>query len=389
MKFSALLAAVASTTVSGQWTIVASDLGTISTGCAFVNATTGYLPVLQNGVGPSIQKTTDAGQTWNDDETAAPFALLLLDIAAHAGADGNDNVAVVGALAMEFSTDGAQTFNESLAPLGAGQCIRNIADTPGAFAAVGQWGLASIKNGPAISYDSGAIFVAVNDTTLDTDARYGAFPTKNTWFISAGTWAGEGADDNPPCDDPPCVGLRPRDYMNEIKPGSELVKKQSARVHLIREPDGKIVWGIVKRGHLHSANLGVMDPSNWTAAISRTTDAGSTWETVFELNGQFYFNGIECSSDQDCCAVAEDQGNNVTSDDGTYIYCTSDGGATWTENYRNTDGAASLTDIAALSPQEYWAVGAELGSISPLYPTFFHTVDAGKTWSAGTGTVEM
>ena len=71
----AILATLA-TSASAQWSLVASDLGTISTGCAFVNASTGYLPVLQNGVGPSIQKTTDAGQTWNDDETAAPFALL-------------------------------------------------------------------------------------------------------------------------------------------------------------------------------------------------------------------------------------------------------------------------------------------------------------------------
>ncbi len=181
------------------------------------------------------------------------------------------------------------------------------------------------------------------------------------------------------------------------------------------------MWGIVKRGHLHAANLGMMAPvSNWTAAISRTTDAGKTWQTVLEINGQFYFNGIECSSDQDCCVVAEDQGNTVAADDGTCaslaasmdspcerrthltapppppaspreidIYCTTDGGNTWADNYRNTNGASSLTDIAAVSPQEYWAIGGQLGEISPLYPTFFHSTDSGATWTAGTGTADM
>jgi hypothetical protein len=52
---------------------------------------------------------------------------------------------------------------------------------------------------------------AVNASSLSSDARYGAFPTQDTWFISAGDWAGEGADDDPaPCDDPPCARARTR-----------------------------------------------------------------------------------------------------------------------------------------------------------------------------------
>jgi len=62
---------------------------------AFVDANTGYIPIDENGVGTSIQKSTDGGVTWSDDETSEPFALLLLDIAAN-----NNNVAVIGALSL-------------------------------------------------------------------------------------------------------------------------------------------------------------------------------------------------------------------------------------------------------------------------------------------------
>lgn len=97
---------------------------------------------------------------------------------------------------------------------------------------------------------------------------------------------------------------------------------------------------------------------------------------------------MECASAQDCCAVAEDAGPpyNNASDVGTYIFCTVDGGATWTENFRDLDADASLVDIAALSPLEYWAVGGELGVIGPKDPSFYHTTDGGQTWTAGTFT---
>ena len=350
---------------SCQWVTRASDVGTISTGVAFVSGTTGYLPVAQNGVGTSIQKSTDGGLTWNDDETAEPFSLLLLDIAAIAGVGGNDNVAVVGALSLEYSVDGALTFNSSIAPLGAGQCIRPLGGN--GFAAVGSWGLINENNGAAVSLDKGALYAAVNATSLTSDARYGAFPSLQTWFITAGDWPGEGADDDPPpCDQPPCGTLgtvvRSADYIPAPPVGSTMVKRQGARMHLLREPSGRTVWARVAKGRLHSANIGIeAPPDNWSAEIARTTDGGKTWATVFSRLGQFYMNGIECSTELDCCAVAEDQGNNITADDGTYVWCTTDGGATWNDNFRNSDQMASLIDIAAFSPSEYWAVGGELG----------------------------
>lgn len=90
---------------------------------------------------------------------------------------------------MEYSTDGAVTFNKSSGVIGAGQCIRNIAGISGAFAAVGTWGLVNEENGPAISLNSGKSYRAQNITELLTEARYGAFPTLSDWFITAGECA--------------------------------------------------------------------------------------------------------------------------------------------------------------------------------------------------------
>ena len=351
------------------------------------------LPVAQNGVGTAVLKSTDAGLTWSNDETAEPFALLLLDIAASAGAGkgGADNVAVVGALSMQYSVDGAVTFNESFAPLGAGQCIRALPGGAG-FAAVGTWGLADAKNGPAVSTDKGAAFTAY-DTKLTSDARYGAFPSSTTWYITAGDWPNEGVDDNAQCDDPPCAGrvmegrvVHADDYLPAAPAGARLVKRQGARMHLLQPPGGAApVWARVAPGRMHAANTGVAaPPPGWSAQIAKTTDAGKTWATVFNADNAFYFNGIECTTEDECCAVGEDQGNNVTSADGTYVYCTTDGGATWVDNFRDTDPDASLIDIAAFGPSEYWAVGGELGAVSAQYPTFYHTTDAGKTWVKGT-----
>lgn len=69
----------------------------------------GYIPIDANGVGTSIQKSTDGGVTWSDDETSAPFSLLLLDIAAN-----NNNVAVIGALSLCVFIDGQRPRKRAL-----------------------------------------------------------------------------------------------------------------------------------------------------------------------------------------------------------------------------------------------------------------------------------
>ena len=98
------------------------------------------------------------------------------------------SVATMGALAAEYSSDGGNTFNDSTVAspgIGAGQCIRNLGphDTPIGFAMVGQFGLFTMDDGVAISTDGGATYTPQNISSLLTDARYGAFPSANTWCV--------------------------------------------------------------------------------------------------------------------------------------------------------------------------------------------------------------
>ena len=175
-------------------------------------------------------------------------------------------------------------------------------------------------------------------------------------------------------------------YTTKLAQGATLVKRQSSRLHLLREPSGALKWAFLGSGDVNSGT-----DNGYAAQIARTTDAGLTWQTVFSNFDAYYFNGIECASAQDCCAVAEDAGPpyNNASDVGTYIFCTTDGGNTWVDTFRDMDTAASLIDIAALSPLEYWAVGAELGKLGPKAPSFYHTTDGGASWTQGTASSDL
>jgi hypothetical protein len=209
------------------------------------------------------------------------------------------------------------TFNSSLAPIGAGQCIRNIgALSPSGFGAVGQFGLFTEDNGVATSFDAGLTFTGVNISDLVASARYGAFPTANTWFVAAGDWPGEGSDSGSgssssssttsttgtsttPAFAPSAPSNKlfrargdavdPAHYMQEVEAGSTLAKTQSSRLHLLQKPSGGAQWATVKRQFLHEANLadGLGNATTWDAQIAVTTDGGKTWTVPFsKLGGQ-------------------------------------------------------------------------------------------------------
>ncbi|CAE7534200.1 unnamed protein product, partial [Symbiodinium microadriaticum] len=87
--------------------------------------------------------------------------------------------------------------------------------------------------------------------------------------------------------------------------------------------------GYVRYGAFPSeVGVNVTDVSGWWGTISKTTDAGQTWQTVFQSDPSdtYYFNSIACSSDTHCVAVAE--GANYVTDCKAFV--TFDGGETWT-----------------------------------------------------------
>lgn len=63
----------------------------------------------------------------------------------------------------------------------------------------------------------------------------------------------------------------------------------------------------LQRERVMSGDNSTSTESGWWGAISKTTDGGATWSTVFhsEPTDVYYFNAISCSSETHCVAVAE------------------------------------------------------------------------------------
>ncbi len=62
----------------------------------------------------------------------------------------------------------------------------------------------------------------------------------------------------------------------------------------------------------------------------KSTDGGKTFTEVFksELTDKYYFNGIDCSSESHCVAVAE--GYDSAGSTAVFAFVTFDGGNSWT-----------------------------------------------------------
>jgi hypothetical protein len=127
------------------------------------------------------------------------------------------------------------------------------------------------------------------------------------------------------------------------------------------------------------------EPTGWVGSISKTTDGGNTWKTVFQsdlLNDYYYFNQISCSSDTHCIAVAE--GDDAIN--GGYLVkaiVTFDGGDTWTDalTAENTpENAVSVMGAAWETNDEGW-VGITTKNGRTLSTAFMKTEDGGKTFA--------
>ena len=94
------------------------------------------------------------------------------------------------------------------------------------------------------------------------------------------------------------------------------------------------------------------------AQIVKTTDGGETWTSVFEDEGNFYLNGIDCLDEDTCVAVGESDADSPSP--GSRIFTTVDGGATWNLSLLVSDPQESLMNVVFRSPDEIWAVGGNV-----------------------------
>ena len=76
-------------------------------------------------------------------------------------------------------------------------------------------------------------------------------------------------------------------FAPAVPVGSTLIKRQSARLHLLREPSGALRWAFAKSAPL-PRRAGSTTDEEYVAEIAVTADAGKTWATTFTNLGAFY-----------------------------------------------------------------------------------------------------
>jgi len=181
MRFVGLLSCLA---VAGaqQWTEYKYGEDTIILAICFTDKNTGYFPFEDADGTMGMKVTTDGGATW----TASPatkFSSLLMD-----GSCSGKNGVVGGMMDTQYSSDRWATWNVSNGP----KFISQSAGTIFGKQDNNFFGLAGNDilghNGVAVSVDGGKTFKFNNVSALVTDSRYGAFPSRDVWYLSAGMW---------------------------------------------------------------------------------------------------------------------------------------------------------------------------------------------------------
>jgi len=332
---------------AGTWDVLINNFDTIILAVAFADTKNGIVPYDDNGSGPGVKVSTDGGQTWTHG-TTTQFSSLLMD-AAYVG----KNAVIGGTFDTQWSADGGNTFNVSKGDKLVGQScesIRGLKDDQ-FFAITG--GDIRGGNGVAVSTDGGKSVKFYNISEAQTIARYGAFPSRNVWYISAGQ------------------------FPESENKDSSVVRELTRRVHYHINP----VTGRRSVKLQHADTIEATPNDDWAGQILKTADGGATWTSQFWTT-DFYFNGIDCEDESKCCAVGESNSGKAP---GARIYCTTDG-KTWTQNYFASGAEHSLLAMRSVpgSAGEWFAGGGELPSQFNITGTFPHSTDGGKTWNVET-----
>ena len=302
-----------------------------------------------------IVKTSDAGHTWDvvwpaGNCTAIDFNLFL------SAAVRDDAHAVVGGSFFQAWTETGKAFYPA---------INNFGTPPqdaGVIPGSGQFALVSGKerrvggNSVDVS-DNGVNYtrIPIPDTAINSSnhlARYGAFPSKDVWYVTAGTFEGSAA--------PGAARNKLSRHFTVDDAAREI------RVHAAATAAASAVLAA-------RAGLDTGPNDGDTAAIVKTSDGGKTWELVYQNKpgDNIYPNGIHCTSDQHCVACLEG--------DSARIVVTRDGGKTWKETMHDPDPHSSLMAVHMLSEKEVWVAGGH--PAGQFEGRFWHSLDGGDTWT--------
>jgi photosystem II stability/assembly factor-like uncharacterized protein len=322
-----------------SWSLDEYDFDTIILSVAFPSIQNGLVPFDDNGVGPGAKVTTDGGTSWNT-VAVTQYTSLLMDCAAK-----GKNAIMGGVADNQYSSDSGNTWTVTSGPKIISQSAEALRD-PADDQFFG-WTGSTLRgeNGVGITKDAGATATFFNISVAETLTRYGAFPSKSVWYISAGEW--------------------PQTVEQDPTVAHELTH----RLRLHKDEYNRTRTSYLGKTPLRSTEDG------WKAQILKTTDGGATFSSVFYNEGEFYFNGIDCADETHCCAVGE---SDTGTRPGARIWCTTDG-TTWNEVYYQAGVDESMLGIRALSDDEWWAAGGRLNTFD-FAGAFPHSLDGGATW---------
>jgi len=340
-----------------SWTTQAKDIETIIIGISFINQTHGWVPGDQNGVGARFLRTTDGGKTW----TVVPhdgYVTLPMGIAMQRRSDGSCGGVISGIgigrnfSSMEYSPDGSvfhpppnytNLFGES-------QDAKNVMGVQDSYALAGQYEDAKGKsyNGATVTTDGGKTWINYDIGAPDPFSRYGSYPSPTTWYLALGDFPSSSIYRDPD------------------------MKVWTQKLSINKRTNKMVISNYAER----AMGRELLQTAGYSAAISKTSDGGKTWTTVFNDTGNFYFNDIDCPTTTDCWVVGESESDSPQP--GIRILHTANGGANWDVQLYINNPDYSLMDIAMVNATEGWAVGGIFSrGITGL---FYHTTDGGKTW---------
>jgi photosystem II stability/assembly factor-like uncharacterized protein len=348
-----LAALVACVTAASQWTVTNPEFATIAFDVSFIDTMNGMAPVDINGQGSFVWITKDGGKTWTPAPEMDPAALYI------GGAMAAVYNAVVSEPLIVYASDETDhwNFTASLVEPSLTFTSQNVETFAGGMFGV-TGGDPDAGEGVIISQDGGATF-AFSKAPFTTMARYGAFPSATTWYLSGGEW--------------------PR-RAHALAAGETIEHEVSSRVHYVRDVNGNLRTRFTDRS---AEYLVAPEAGAWKAQIVKTSDGGANWQSVYYSEDQFYFNQISCGSESHCCAVGESDNGTAP---GIRIWCTIDAGKTWTQNLYVNDPEHSILALQFISDTEAFAPAGNLDADN-FQGIFYHTTDGGKTWD-GSATLD-
>jgi len=350
-----LLLGCVAVSAQSKWKVLKMDYEPVLIGISFLDEQTGFMAGGQNGVppegGPQVYKSLDAGNNW-EWLPHGGAAMMFLDVAMDSKTNGvTAGVGLFGVVpGIEYTKNG-NNFNRTLEVEFIDECQSTevVKGVHGAFGLAGEF---DKSNGVAVSFDQGVHFTHF-DANLTTGARYGSYPSRTTWYVSAGDW--------------------PEDLRDQA-PG---VHALTQRIRISRQE------AEANNGYLHMGVNFDLEPvashdpnAGYSCQFAKTTDGGKTWTSLYKST-DFYPNGISCPTVNSCWAVGEaDNGASP----GVRILHTGDGGRTWEVQMFNPNPRYSLLAVDFLDEQEGWAAGGEL-SLAHFSGHFWHTTNGGKNWT--------